>query len=47
MEQGNQRASSTFDTKADAQAKGCDMSRHQRVEHIDKRMDSIIGERNS
>ena len=37
--QGNSRASNTFDTKAEAQAKG--------REHIIKKRDGTIGERNS
>ncbi len=45
--QGNQRASSTHDTKADAQAKGRQMAQDRHVEHIIKNMDGTISGRNS
>lgn len=45
--QGNERASSVHDTKAEAQPKGRDMAKDRGVEHIIKNMDGTIGERNS
>ena len=45
--QGNQRASSTHDTKAQAQAAGRDMAKGRSTEHIIKKMDGTIGEKNS
>lgn len=45
--QGNQRASNTFDRKAEAQARGRDMARERETEHVIKKMDGTIGERNS
>lgn len=45
--QGNQRAAGVFDTKADAQAAGRDRAQRDGVEHIIKKMDGTIGERNS
>lgn len=44
---GNKRASNTFDTKAEAQAKGREMVQKLRSEHIIKKRDGTIGERNS
>ena len=44
---GNKRASNTFDTKAEAQAKGREMAQKLRGEHIIKKRDGTIGERNS
>jgi hypothetical protein len=44
---GNKRASNTFDTKAEAQAKGREMAQKLRSEHIIKKRDGSIGERNS
>ncbi|OLL11909.1 hypothetical protein BKH17_08495 [Actinomyces oris] len=44
---GNKRASNTFDTKAEAQAKGREMAQKLRSEHIIKKRDGTIGERNS
>lgn len=46
-QQGNKRASSVHDTKAEAQPKGRDMAKDRGVEHIIKNMDGTIGERNS
>ena len=45
--QGNSRASNTFDTKAEAQAKGREMAQKLHSEHIIKKRDGTIGERNS
>ncbi len=45
--QGNQRASNTFNTRAEAQAKGREMARERGVEHLIKKMDGTVGERNS
>ena len=45
--QGNQRASNTFDTKAEAQTKGRDMARERGTEHVIKKMDGTIGDKNS
>ncbi|WP_374457755.1 DUF2188 domain-containing protein [Nocardioides sp.] len=45
--QGNERASSTHSTKAEAQQAGRDMARSRGVEHVVKKMDGTIGERNS
>lgn len=45
--QGNSRASNTFDTKAEAQAKGREMAKKLHSEHIIKKRDGTIGERNS
>lgn len=44
---GNKRASNTFDTKAEAQAKGREMAQKLHSEHIIKKRDGTIGERNS
>lgn len=44
--QGGQRASNTAETKAEAQAVGRDMARDRGVEHVIKKMDGTIGERN-
>lgn len=44
---GNMRASNTFDTKAEAQAKGREMAQILLSEHIIKKRDGTIGERNS
>jgi hypothetical protein len=44
--QGNHRASNTAETKAEAQAKGRQMAQERGVEHIIKKRDSTIGERN-
>lgn len=45
--QGNGRASNTHDTKAAAQAKGREMAKDRGTEHVVKKMDGTIGERNS
>jgi hypothetical protein len=45
--QGNDRASSTHDTKAEAQPKGREMAKDRKVEHVVKKKDGTIGERNS
>lgn len=45
--QGNQRASSTHDTKAEAQAEGRRLARERQVEHTIKKQDGTIGEKNS
>jgi hypothetical protein len=45
--QGNDRASNTADNKADAVAKGREMAKDRKVEHIVKKLDGTIGERNS
>ncbi|SES45684.1 hypothetical protein SAMN05216199_3832 [Pedococcus cremeus] len=45
--QGNQRASNTAPTKAAAQAKGREMAKDRGVEHIIKKQDGTIGERNT
>ena len=45
--EGNSRASNTAPTKAEAQAKGREMARERHVEHIVKKLDGTIGERNS
>lgn len=45
--QGNQRASGVYGTKAQAQAAGRDMAKQRGVEHVVKRMDGTIGEKNS
>lgn len=45
--QGNQRASSLHDTKAEAQAAGREQAIKRETEHIIKNMDGQIGRRNS
>ncbi|MDP2288682.1 MAG: DUF2188 domain-containing protein [Actinomycetota bacterium] len=45
--QGNERASNTAQTKADAQARGREMAQERGVEHVIKKMDGTIGERNT
>jgi hypothetical protein len=45
--QGNERASNTAETKAEAQAKGREMAIERDVEHIIKTQDGTIGERNT
>ena len=44
---GNQRASSTHDNKAEAQARGRETAIKRGVEHFIKKMDGSIGERNT
>jgi hypothetical protein len=45
--QGNDRASNTAPTKGEAQAKGREMAIERGVEHIVKKQDGTIGERNT
>ena len=45
--QGNQRASNTHSTKAEAQAAGRDMAINRGVEHVIKKMDGTIGDKNT
>ncbi|GHE83418.1 hypothetical protein GCM10017786_13150 [Amycolatopsis deserti] len=45
--QGNQRASNTANTKAEAQAEGRRMAVERAVEHVVKRQDGTIGEKNT
>ncbi|MGA3486964.1 DUF2188 domain-containing protein [Micromonosporaceae bacterium DT55] len=45
--EGNERASSTHDTKADAVAAGRDMAKDRGVEHVIKKEDGTIGEKNT
>lgn len=45
--QGNDRASNVHDTKAEAQAAGREMAKDRHVEHVIKKMDGTIGEKNS
>lgn len=45
--QGNERASSTHATKAEAQAAGREMAIDRGVEHVVKKMDGTIGEKNT
>lgn len=45
--QGGQKASNTAGTKADAQAVGRDMAVDRGVEHVIKKLDGTIGERNT
>lgn len=45
--EGNQRASNTADTKAAAQAAGREMAIDRGVEHVIKKMDGTIGEKNT
>jgi hypothetical protein len=45
--EGNDRASSTHDTKADAQTQGRDMAVDRGVEHVIKKADGEIGEKNT
>lgn len=45
--QGNDRASNVHRTKAEAQAEGKGMAQNRSVEHIIKKKDGTIGERNS
>lgn len=44
---GNQRASSSWGTKAEAQKAGREMARKRQSEHTIKKMDGTIGEKNS
>jgi len=45
--EGNERASSTHDTKTDAVAAGRKMATDRGVEHIIKKQDGSIGEKNT
>lgn len=45
--QGNDRASNVHDTKAEAQAAGREMAKDRKVEHVIKKMDGTIGDKNS
>jgi hypothetical protein len=45
--QGSSRAANKHDTKAAAEKAGRQMARKRRAEHIIKKKDGIIGERNS
>lgn len=45
--QGNDRASSVHDTKSDAQVTGRGMARDRGVEHVIKKRDGTIGEKNT
>jgi hypothetical protein len=45
--QGNDRASSTSTTKAEAQAEGRRMAMDRGVEHVIKNMDGTIGAKNT
>lgn len=45
--QGNQRASGVHPTKREAQKVGRDMARERGVEHVIKRKNGTIGERNT
>ncbi|WP_210651749.1 DUF2188 domain-containing protein [Nocardioides sp. SYSU D00065] len=45
--EGSSRAANVHETKAEAQAKGRQMAQERRVEHVIKKQDGTIGERNS
>nr|WP_030504692.1 DUF2188 domain-containing protein [Micromonospora purpureochromogenes] len=45
--EGNQRASTSHDTKAEAEAIGRQMAVQRGVEHVIKKKDGTIGERNT
>ncbi|MFV8295995.1 DUF2188 domain-containing protein [Mycolicibacterium fortuitum] len=45
--QGGQRASNTAETKAEARAAGRQMAIDRGVEHVIKKMDGTIGDRNT
>jgi hypothetical protein len=45
--EGNTRASSTHETKKEAQPVGRDMAADRGVEHVTKRQDGTIGEKNT
>ncbi|NBE79977.1 DUF2188 domain-containing protein [Micromonospora rubida] len=45
--EGNQQASSTHDTKDEAQARGREMAADRGVEHVIKKQDGTIGEKNT
>lgn len=45
--EGNERASNSASTKAEAQAKGKEMATERGVEHVVHKQDGTIGERNT
>ncbi|MEU1841532.1 DUF2188 domain-containing protein [Micromonospora chersina] len=45
--EGNQRASSVHDTKAEAEAAGREMAKQRDAEHVIKKQDGTIGEKNT
>ena len=45
--EGGERASNSADKKADAQAKGREMARDRKVEHVIHNIDGSIGKRSS
>ena len=45
--QGNSRASNVGETKADVQARGREMAIERGVEHVIKKRDGTIGEKNT
>ncbi|MEV6377393.1 DUF2188 domain-containing protein [Micromonospora musae] len=45
--EGNERASSTHDTKAEAAAAGRDTAAERGTEHVIKKQDGTIGEKNT
>lgn len=45
--QGNERASNTAPRKSEAQQKGREMAKDRKVEHVIKKKDGTIGQRNS
>jgi hypothetical protein len=45
--EGSSRAANTHGTKAEAQAKGREMAKDREVEHVIKKLDGTIGEKNS
>lgn len=45
--EGNARASSVHSTKRDAQAAGRDLAKDRGVEHVIKKMDGTVGDKNS
>ena len=45
--QGNERASNVHDTKTQAEPEGRRMAKERKVEHVIKKKDGKIGERNS
>ena len=45
--EGNQRASSSHETKAEAEQRGREIARNRKTEHVIHKKDGTIGERNS
>ncbi|NES27027.1 DUF2188 domain-containing protein [Micromonospora terminaliae] len=45
--EGNQRASSVHDTKQEAEAAGREMAKQRDAEHVIKKQDGTIGEKNT